>query len=314
MSYKNKRRDRNTYDMNSFRARSAKNQARRNKIRKKRILTLCTCIVFIVILAASVVKIRNIDKSDDKKNIADNNISSTVKPESTPTPTPEPTPTPTPEPEGKDMWLRKDLDPDKPMVALTFDDGPYRPVTEKLLKILEKYDARATFFTVGSRISTYESTVKKAYEQGNQIASHTYNHVYLTQLSKSKIKKELSKSNKAIKKAIGCGFDALRPPGGMVNDRMKKAINVPMYYWSVDTEDWKSRDAASVLSRCKSIQDGDIVLMHDLYPSTAKAVKKLVPRLVKEGYQLVTIDELFYYKGIETKGGVLYFDAIKKQK
>jgi len=77
----------------------------------------------------------------------------------------------------------------------------------------------------------------------------------------------------------------------------------------VDTEDWKSRNAKSVLSECKVIQDGDIVLMHDLYPSTADAVKKLVPRLVKEGYQLVTVDELFHYKGIKAEGGKVYMSG-----
>ncbi len=82
-----------------------------------------------------------------------------------------------------------------------------------------------------------------------------------------------------------------------------------MIYWNVDTEDWKSRNSKSVLNECKIIQDGDIVLMHDLYTSTADAVKKLVPRLVKEGYQLVTVDELFHYKGINAEGGKVYMSG-----
>ena len=79
-----------------------------------------------------------------------------------------------------------------------------------------------------------------------------------------------------------------------------------MMYWSIDTDDWKWRNAAKVLSECKNAKDGDIILMHDLYPSTAEAVKKLVPRLKKKGYQLVTVDEMFYYKGIKAKAGKVY--------
>ncbi len=210
---------------------------------------------------------------------------------------------------GQSKWIRDDLDADKPMVALTFDDGPYEPVTDKILNTLKKYDARATFFVVGSRVSSYKDVLKKAYKQGNEIATHTYNHADLTKLSAKKIKAELDESAEVISDAIGCSFSALRPPGGNINDRMRKVIKVPMIYWSVDTQDWKSRDAKSVLKECKVIQDGDIVLMHDLYPTTAQAVVKLVPRLVKEGYQLVTVDELLYYKGINAEAGKVYYNG-----
>lgn len=302
--------DENLYDKESFRARSREKMIKRKRNLRKRILIVSICSVLIISIACFIWMISGFNKAvsrEPKKSDDNITVNKTIKEK--PTATPVPTPTPTKEPEGKEKWLRKDLDPDKPMVALTFDDGPYSPVTDKILKTLKKYDARATFFTVGDRISTYESSVKKAYEQGNQIASHTYSHVYLTEISNKKIKKELARSNKAIKKAIGCDFDTLRPPGGMVNDRMKKVINYPMIYWSVDTEDWSSRNTDKILAKCKSIKDGDIVLMHDLYPTTANAVKKLVPRLVKKGYQIVTIDELFYYKGIDAKGGVVYFSG-----
>ena len=95
----------------------------------------------------------------------------------------------------------------------------------------------------------------------------------------------------------------------MVNDTVRETVKVPMYNWSIDTEDWKSRNVKSILTRCKSISDGDIVLMHDLYPTTADAVEKLVPRLKRQGYQLVTIDELMYYKGINAEAGKLYFSG-----
>lgn len=97
--------------------------------------------------------------------------------------------------------------------------------------------------------------------------------------------------------------------GGAVNDKVKKNVKVPMVCWNVDSEDWKSRNTKKILERCHSIGDGDIVLMHDLYPTTARAVAKLVPQLKKKGFQLVTVDELFYYKGIKTEGGSVYFSG-----
>lgn len=210
---------------------------------------------------------------------------------------------------GTKMWFRDDLDPDKPMVALTFDDGPYTKVTERIIKTLEENDAKATFFVVGNRVPAYKDILKKTYEQGNQIATHTYSHSYLTKVSKKEIRSELKKSREILQETIGCHFTGLRPPGGMVNDTVRETVKVPMYNWSIDTEDWKSRNVKSILTRCKSISDGDIVLMHDLYPTTADAVEKLVPRLKRQGYQLVTIDELMYYKGIDAEAGKLYFSG-----
>lgn len=94
-----------------------------------------------------------------------------------------------------------------------------------------------------------------------------------------------------------------------MNDRVKKAVKIPMVCWNVDSEDWKSRNTKKVLGRCRTIEDGDIVLMHDLYPTTAKAVTALVPQLHKKGFQMVTVDELFYYKGIKAEGGTVYYSG-----
>ena len=205
--------------------------------------------------------------------------------------------------------IRKNLDPDKPMVALTFDDGPYDRVTNRIVKVLAKNDSRATFFVVGNRVERYADTMKNAFQKGNQIATHTFDHGDLSKMKKKQIRRELKRSFRVMKKINGENPTMLRPPYGNVNDKMRQTIQIPMIYWSVDTEDWASRNRDKVLSRCKSIKDGDIVLMHDLYPSTAAAVEKLVPKLRKKGFQLVTVEELFYYKGIDAKGGKVYFSA-----
>ena len=205
--------------------------------------------------------------------------------------------------------IRKDLDPEKPMVALTFDDGPYDRVTNRIVKVLAKHDSRATFFVVGNRVERYADTMKNAYNKGNQIATHTFDHGDLSKMKKKQIRRELKRAFRVMKKINGENPTMLRPPYGNVNDKMRQTIRIPMIYWNVDTEDWASRNKDKILSRCKSIKDGDIVLMHDLYPSTAAAVEKLVPKLRKKGFQLVTVEELFYYKGIDAKGGKVYFNG-----
>jgi Predicted xylanase/chitin deacetylase len=297
-----------------FQVRSMINQRKRKSEMRTKVVLFSTAVLLVVILAVLAFKLNGLNMQDGSGNVAaadtDSDKADGVKEDSREkkkdSKDNEKEPVKETMASGKKRWLRDGLDPDKPMVALTFDDGPYTPVTSRILKVLKKYDARATFFIVGNRVPSYEDMVKQAYEQGNEIATHTYNHANLTKLSKKQIRAELDKSKKVIKDVIGCSFSALRPPGGSINDTMRSTVKVPMIYWSVDTEDWKSRNKKSVLNECKVIQDGDIVLMHDLYPSTADAVEKLVPKLVKEGYQLVTVDELLYYNGIKAEAGKVY--------
>ncbi len=205
--------------------------------------------------------------------------------------------------------IRKDLDKDKPMVALTFDDGPYGKVTTPIVKTLKKYDARATFFVVGNRIQKYPDALKNAAKNGNQIGTHTYVHANLSKLKKADIKKEMARAISSVENVIGEPPTILRPPYGSVNDRVCQTVEMPMICWNVDTEDWNKKSKKAVLKECKNIKDGDIVLMHDLYSNTAKAVESLVPALKKKGIQLVTVEELFYYKGIDLEKGKVYFSG-----
>lgn len=291
----------------SFRERSKKDRKRQNN-KKWALVASNTAVALVIVIVVLAVKAmmpgQHVEKPDEKGTSVASKAAAEV-----PAPTPTATKDTAVQAMGADRWLRKDLDPSKPMIALTFDDGPYTKVTRKILKTLKANNGCATFFVMGNRVEMYSDTLRMAYDQGNQIGSHTYDHKDLREMSVKGIEKELNKTNQEVKKVIGCETTALRPPYGNVNDRMRKTIKVPMIYWSVDSEDWKSRNAAKVLKRCKSVQDGDIILFHDLYPSTAAAIKKLVPRLVKQGYQLVTIDELFYYKKVDAKGGEVYYSG-----
>lgn len=196
----------------------------------------------------------------------------------------------------KGVLLRK-IDKNKKMVALTYDDGP-SIYTPRILKTLKENNSVATFFVVGNRVPTYSDTVKKAHDMGCEIGNHTYEHKSLPNLSETEVKRQISKTNKEVKKAIGEKPVIMRPTGGATNTNIKKWVGMPSIIWSVDTLDWKTRNAQSTKNAVLNhVRDGDIVLMHDLYESTAKASQTIIPALVERGYQLVTVSELAECRG-----------------
>lgn len=204
----------------------------------------------------------------------------------------------------------KGFDPSVPMVALTYDDGPYSPVTDRILNTLEKYDAKATFFVVGNRVSSYRSSVKRAYNMGCEIANHTYNHTFLTSAGYDTIVSEINRTNNAVYNVTGEYPKIVRAPGGDLNSRVLNTVNYPFVGWDVDTLDWSSRNASSVVSKIKNnVRNGSIVLMHDLYSSTASATETIVPWLIDRGYCLVTVSELMEYKNINFHAGKVYHCA-----
>jgi len=192
----------------------------------------------------------------------------------------------------------KEVDPAKPMVALTFDDGPKRASTERILKALETYQARATFFVVGNRIPGNEDILKRMDALGCQVGNHTYNHPDLAKQSAGGIASQISGTDYNIYRAIGKYSTVVRPPYGSVNSTVRSAIGKPLILWSLDTLDWKHRNASYVTNAVLSkVKDGDIILMHDIHDTSATAAQTIIPSLIQAGYQLVTVDELALYKG-----------------
>lgn len=206
----------------------------------------------------------------------------------------------------KNGAIYRTVDGNKKMVALTFDDGP-SPYTPIVLNTLEKYDAVATFFVVGNRVPAYPSYVKRAYNLGCEIGTHTYDHAWLNQLSAAGIKDEIKKGSDAIVRAIGVAPTLMRPPGGCINETVRKNVGLPMILWSVDTRDWETRSTPTTITRVvDGAYDGAVILVHDLHESTAIASKTFIPRLIKNGYQLVTISEMAELRGITMKAGETY--------
>ena len=197
------------------------------------------------------------------------------------------------------------IDPSKPMVAITYDDGPDAKTTPQLLDIYKKNDAVCTFFELGQNVDQVEGSgdiLKRELELGCQVGTHSYSHPNLLTLSDSQVQQEADKAESAIKKACGQDPTIFRPPYGNGSDKIAKTFNLPTINWDVDTLDWKSRNAASVISQVKSISnlDGAIVLMHSVYQSSVDASETIVPYLKDKGYQLVTVSELLQYHYNET--------------
>lgn len=206
----------------------------------------------------------------------------------------------------------RDLAPDQPMIALTFDDGPHYQQTPRLLEILEKNNVRATFFLLGSRAewSGSPEAVEKIAASGNEIASHTHNHENLATLSEETLIAEIENARETIYNLTGDYPTFIRPPYGSFNDLVKKYANAPLITWNLDSEDWKSRDTDTIVAHVlEEAGDGKIVLMHDIHYFTVDAAEILIPELLDRGYQLVTLRELFYYKGVDLENGKVYHSA-----
>lgn len=207
--------------------------------------------------------------------------------------------------------LAEAIDPNKKMVALTFDDGPGR-YTKDIVNCLKKNDAKATFFVIGSQVDSYKSSVKAASEIGCEIGNHTYTHPDLTRLSEEEIKSQISNTDKKVKNATGKTPTLVRTPYGSVNSKVEQAVGKPIILWSIDTRDWQTRNKSKTVNAVMgNVKDGDIILMHDIYKPTKEAACTLIVQLKRKGYQLVTVSELAKYRGYTLTRGKVYHSLRK---
>lgn len=192
------------------------------------------------------------------------------------------------------------------MVAFTFDDGPsYNTI--KIVNTLVKYDSKATFFLVGNQIEKYAKTMDVLVKNGMDIGNHTYSHKELTKLRDKEILKEIDLTNEVIYNKTGIKPMFLRPSYGAMNKRIKKLSTMPIIIWNIDTLDWKYHNSNKIKDKIlKYVSDGDIILMHDTYVATLNAVEMVIPELKKQGYKIVSVSELFKYKGVKPKLGIGY--------
>jgi peptidoglycan/xylan/chitin deacetylase (PgdA/CDA1 family) len=193
-------------------------------------------------------------------------------------------------------WEGTDIKPaEGKVIAFTFDDGPsYTKSTEKILDKLEELGMKATFFMVGERVSAGTAPIiKRMVELGCDIGNHSYDHPNFNSMTTAQVKKQIDDTNAKLEKFAGVKATLIRPPYGNIKDSQMAALNTPIICWDIDSLDWDLRNAQKIYDRTiAKVHSGGIVLMHDIYDTTAEAFCMLADKLVADGYTLVSISEL----------------------
>jgi peptidoglycan-N-acetylglucosamine deacetylase len=203
---------------------------------------------------------------------------------------------------GEMIW---EIPTEEKVIALTFDDGPDPDNTAHILDLLKQYNGKGTFFLIGEKVKRNPELAKRAFEEGHELANHTYHHLFLSNRSYHKLEKEITDTENGIIEATGKKPTLFRPPGGIYNDNLislarKHGYLVIMWSWHQDTKDWSRPGVRKIVSRVlDNLNNGNIVLFHDYVEGgsqTIEALKLILPELQKQGYRLVTVSDLILYK------------------
>ena len=288
----------------------------RPNIGKKPLIGLCALLMVLLVAVPLMMRgVTRVNLYDDKSVRPAAAISLQSQTTATAAPTDQPSQQPTAEPTISpgmmvSQYTGRTLDKTKPAVALTFDDGPSNQ-TGRILDALEKDGGLATFFLVGDRVEKYAETAQREYASGCLVGTHMYSHTKLTDMTAAEVENELNQCSAIHLSVIGAQPSVARPPYGSTNATVREAVNLPLVNWSLNSNDWETRDADRIYNDVmNNIQDGDIVLFHDLKDFSASAIERIVPALTKQGYQLVTVQELFELKGRTLEPGVVYSSRV----
>jgi len=189
------------------------------------------------------------------------------------------------------------IDPYKELnkkVALTFDDGPDPQYTPILLDGLKERNVKATFFVLGKQAEKYPELILRMEAEGHLIGNHTYSHLQLSQTNRKEFKEELQKTDAILEEIIGSSVQYVRPPYGTWDKAFETELNMFPVLWNIDPLDWCKKDTECMVRNIvNEIEENDIILMHDQYASSVEAALRTVDELKKQGYEFVTVDELF---------------------
>lgn len=203
----------------------------------------------------------------------------------------------------------RSIDPSKPMIALTFDDGPYES-TEQILDLLELHGAVATFCVIGSQIHGNRDTLRRTVELGSEVIGHSWKHCNYTELTAEEVRRDLILTNTEIEAVTGIKPALFRPPYGRFNNDVQsvsRELGLSILNWSIDPRDWESKDPEAIFNAViRDAYDRGIIILHDRNKETAEAMKLVIPALIELGYQLVTASELLYYSGAVLEAGKVY--------
>lgn len=191
--------------------------------------------------------------------------------------------------------------------ALTFDDGPRRGTTDRLLDGLKERGVTATFFLIGKQIEANADLVTRMAEEGHQIGNHTWSHQRLDGTCGGVVEQEVGRTEAALEELLGGEAYWLRPPYGQVTAGTEESFGVPMVKWSVDPRDWESRNTEKVTRAIlENVKPNSIILLHDIYPTSVDAALAVVDKLQTEGYWFVTVEELLRLNGVTPEAGQMY--------
>ncbi|TSB44910.1 polysaccharide deacetylase family protein [Alkalicoccobacillus porphyridii] len=199
---------------------------------------------------------------------------------------------------GKAIW---DIPTTKPLIALTFDDGPHPIYTKKIMDLLDRYDAKATFFVTGSQVEKLPEVIQQLANNGHEIGNHTYHHFYSHTMSKQILRAEIKETEKKIVEITGVYPHLFRPVGGYYDDMIietaaEENYQVVMWSWHQDSKDWANPGVGHIIRNVlPKAQSGDIILFHDAggkRTQTVQALEVIIPALLNEGYELVTVSDL----------------------
>lgn len=194
-------------------------------------------------------------------------------------------------------------------IALTFDDGPSPQTTAALLDGLKERGAHATFFLIGEQIAGNEAIVRRMKDEGHQIGNHSFTHARLDAADAAALG-EIQKTDDTLRDVLGDGSYWIRPPWGFASEALKSAVTVPLIFWTLDTMDWSVRSKELVAHHIiENVRTGDIVLLHDLYDTSADAALQVIDVLGAQGYEFVTLEELFACSGVTPQAGHFYLRA-----
>ena len=196
---------------------------------------------------------------------------------------------------------------DKKTVAITFDDGPSSSYNKKILEVLEKNKAHATFFMVGTMMNNCQKCVLDTYQSGNEVASHTYNHINIKKNSIEDVNESIKKTDDLFCQITGDHIKYVRPPYGAYNKTNLENVDYPLILWNIDPEDWRYHDVEKIVDHVmEHVSDGSIILMHEIYQTSLEALEILLPKLYALGYQVVSIGELANLKDRNIEVGHAY--------
>ena len=354
------------YDREEARRRAARKQAiakRKKKLRRRRLMVLCGAALFLLLILVGAVSliVRAVKKGKQASALEPTAaVTATLAAANTPLPTNPPTPAPTAVPATPPLTIQEDwykerteqlyknlttygnyadaaavytalegmqIDPNGKMLALTFDDGPYSPITEQILDVLEANHARATFFIKGAYVDMHPDLVARELGLGCELGNHTMNHDDLEKLSPEERRASVGGVNDKIYDLFGYRIHLLRPPyisyGKKGSDTRADIVAMAKEYElaivnhtrsSHDSHDDYTKDM--IIERATAAKDelgrgldGSILLFHDKYQKTVEAMKVIIPALQQQGYQLVTVSELLNCSNEGLHWGWIYSKA-----